>query len=79
MSIIWKHFRSKFTKRYFVNIWAKYINWNTFIIAGSSVLACIIQGIHTTRWLFEVTHDVDIFGININYIEFKREIEKNYA
>ena len=67
-------FINKFTTRYFLNIWVQYINWNKFVIAGSSVLACILQGIETNNWLFELNHDVDVFAININYIEFHRQI-----
>ena len=69
-----KIFINKFIQRYFINIWAKYINWDKFVIAGSSVLACIINGIQTKEWLFELNHDVDLFAININYVEFQREI-----
>ena len=67
-----KQFQKTFNDLYYFNVWAKKINWNYFIISGSSVLAAVLN----KNWTKHSKHDVDIYAHSMDYKTFKDFITK---
>ena len=65
-------FEKNFQSLYHFDKWFDLINWNYFVISGSSVLASLIN----KNWTQDKKHDVDIYSHSINYITFKQHINK---
>ena len=67
-------FKNNFEHVYFFSEWSRFINWNYFIISGSSVLANVIN----KNWTDEPHHDIDIYSHSISVIDFRQFINKIY-
>ena len=70
-----QQFETIFNSLYCFHKWSDLINWNYFVISGSSVLASVIK----KNWTQEKKHDIDIYSHSINYITFKKYIKKLHA
>ena len=68
--IKFEQFKKNFNDLYFFDEWSNYINWNYFIISGSSVLATVIN----KNWTNEPHHDIDIYSHTINIVHFRKLI-----
>ena len=69
--INFKQFQAVFNCMYYFEEWFKLINWDHFIISGSSVLASVIN----KNWTNEHKHDIDIYSHSINATTFKKYLE----
>ena len=61
--------------RYEFAIWYKCINWNNFIISGSSILSCILN----KNWTNEINHDIDIYAHSITIKSFMFQVLDIYT
>ena len=68
----YQEFETVFKSLYHFDKWFDLINWNYFVISGSSVLASLIN----KNWTQNKKHDIDIYSHSINYITFKQHINK---
>lgn len=68
----YKSFLMIFHFRYAFFDWRKFINWNHYFIAGSSVLSALID----IDWRDSDVHDVDIFSYGISLKQFNKEVLK---
>ena len=67
-------FTQTFEARYRFSTWSNYINWQYFIISGSSVLSCILN----KDWTSQSHHDVDIYSHDIDINVFKTHVINVY-
>ena len=68
-------FKQLLVSRYDFAIWHKFINWNNFIISGSSILSCIIN----KDWTDQVNHDIDIYAYAIDLKSFMFQVVDSYT
>ena len=71
----WEEFEQKFEELYFFSKWRRLIDWKHFFIAGSSVLAALIN----QDWRTDCAHDVDIFAQGVDLPTFNKIILKMQA
>ncbi|CAF4103243.1 unnamed protein product, partial [Adineta steineri] len=65
------HFIQNFTCRYEYDVWGQYVDWNSFIIAGGSVVSSLLVH-HSTR----NGSDIDLFFLKENLQLFKNAVNE---